>query len=265
MAENNPKDIFVNDLKTSLKDSIRRMEKEHVDYFEFKYRNYGERLNKLFKTKNWQELYDRGGRAIALRELKDKTLESVKREIGETFMIGKIPVMCRDGIVRHYKPEQYTMLMARTGARDMREMGLHQKMTDNGLDLVVISSHKAKDPCRFWENKVLSITGQTKGYTTVEEARSTGEIFHFNCAHHSSPFMAYKDETGKMDILGRDFDDWKATKKGRKIVFEIKEAFKRKAMKNTIINPLKPKKAKPKEVISVDELENMIDKSEEII
>ena len=51
------------------------------------------------------------------------------------------------------------------------------------LDLVVVSSHNSKHhECAIFENKVLSITGKTKGYPTIEDARNVG-LFHPGCLH----------------------------------------------------------------------------------
>lgn len=41
--------------------------------------------------------------------------------------------------------------------------------------------------CRPYENEVLSLTGRTKGYTTLAEAKANG-LQHANCRHSISPY-----------------------------------------------------------------------------
>lgn len=64
-------------------------------------------------------------------------------------------------------------------------------LTNEGHDLVQVSPNGAKDACRKWEGKVLSITGKTEGYPTLAEAKATNEIFHPRCRH---TLVAYNPE-----------------------------------------------------------------------
>jgi hypothetical protein len=52
-------------------------------------------------------------------------------------------------------------------------------------DLVQVNGHSSfpNSPCLPFEDAILSLTGKTKGYTTLDEAKAQG-LFHPNCIHH---------------------------------------------------------------------------------
>ena len=59
-----------------------------------------------------------------------------------------------------------------------------------GSDLVMVSDDGGTadscDVCQRWAGRILSITGKTKGFPTVDEARADG-VFHPNCIHTLEP------------------------------------------------------------------------------
>mgnify|MGYP005848152099 CR=1 FL=1 len=82
-------------------------------------------------------------------------------------------------------------------------------LVNEGQDLVKVSPNGATDECRRWEGKVLSLTGATPGYTTVDEARATKEVFHPRCKHRlvayhkdlEDIFKAVEDGKSDKEIL----------------------------------------------------------------
>lgn len=50
-----------------------------------------------------------------------------------------------------------------------------------------VSNNIISHNCRPYENEVLSLTGRTKGYTTLAEAKANG-LQHANCRHSISPY-----------------------------------------------------------------------------
>ncbi len=65
---------------------------------------------------------------------------------------------------------------------EARNSGLMNSLVRVGKDLVQVSAHGAKDQCRPWESKILSISGMDTLYQSVEDAYSGG-LFHPNCKH----------------------------------------------------------------------------------
>jgi hypothetical protein len=78
--------------------------------------------------------------------------------------------------------ERYADMLVRTKAVEARNAGLQDKMLQNGYDLVQVSDHGATDVCADWEGEILSISGNTPGYKTTEEAEADG-LMHPNCRH----------------------------------------------------------------------------------
>ena len=77
----------------------------------------------------------------------------------------------------------YTEMVARTTTMEAHLQGTANRLVEQGHDLIKVSTHRgACELCRPFEGKILSITGKTPGYPTLEEAKSGG-LFHCNCRH----------------------------------------------------------------------------------
>jgi hypothetical protein len=110
----------------------------------------------------------------ALREVKNM-VKSVLSEYGLDSLIDKAG--------RSWSLDRYTEMLIRTKTVEARNRGLINRVLENGYDLVQVSDHMGEcDLCRPWEGRILSLTGQTKGYPTLAEAESQG-LFHPNCRH----------------------------------------------------------------------------------
>ena len=90
-------------------------------------------------------------------------------------------------VVRHVKASTYAEMLARTlTANTYREAAQDSILEQFGEfgDLVEILGRSAVDcsECKPYEGQILSLTGKTKGYTTIDEAKANG-LFHPNCIH----------------------------------------------------------------------------------
>lgn len=84
---------------------------------------------------------------------------------------------------RHWNLHSYADMVARTTTMETLHEGTGNRLLEAGHDLVRISSHGTTCKlCAPWEGRVVSLTGKTKGYPTMEEARAAG-LFHPNCKH----------------------------------------------------------------------------------
>lgn len=63
-------------------------------------------------------------------------------------------------------------------------------LLESGEDLARITVVPTNDECNKWMGKVISLTGKTKGYPTLEQVKSTGEIFHPRCRHSIIPYRS---------------------------------------------------------------------------
>lgn len=84
---------------------------------------------------------------------------------------------------RDWSFDRYADMLVRTKAVEARNAGLTDKMLQNGYDLVQVSDHGSTHAeCAAWEGQILSITGNTPGYPTTDEAEADG-LLHPNCEH----------------------------------------------------------------------------------
>lgn len=84
---------------------------------------------------------------------------------------------------RSWSFDDYAEMLVRTKAVESRNAGLQDKMLQNGYDLVQVSDHNSDHPeCAAWEGEILSISGNTPGYDTTDDAEAQG-LMHPNCQH----------------------------------------------------------------------------------
>jgi hypothetical protein len=84
---------------------------------------------------------------------------------------------------RNWETKNYlTMLMRTTMLNTQRECYINT-LAAEGQDLVIVSDHGTVcHLCKPWEGQVLSLTGASKDYPTLEDAIVDG-LFHPNCQH----------------------------------------------------------------------------------
>lgn len=99
-----------------------------------------------------------------------------------------IPYYNKNGdIVRHVKASTYAEMLSRTlTANIYREAAKDSILNQFGEfgDLVEILGRSIypDSPCIPYQGQILSLTGKTKGFTTIDEAKGNG-LFHPNCIH----------------------------------------------------------------------------------
>lgn len=117
--------------------------------------------------------------------------QKVAREIRQKIIKDggvKVPYFKKDGTLHCFVNAQaYARMVARTTTanvlREATKDRILKDFEDDG-DLVEIIGHSIfpNSPCIPYEDKVLSLEGRTKGYTTIAEAKANG-LFHPNCIH----------------------------------------------------------------------------------
>jgi hypothetical protein len=156
-----------------------------------------------------QGIRDSGTRALTFSEQ-----EKVKIAIGKGIVSGddlntiskgvksvlseatKTAVVSISG--RRSSLDTYASTLARSILTDAQWQGTSNTVIQEGYDLVQVSDHFGECAlCRPYENEVLSLTGRTKGYTTLSEAKSNG-LQHSNCRHSISPFTEGLAEVSKV-------------------------------------------------------------------
>jgi len=127
-------------------------------------------------------LQDNITRSLAASKIIGETLDdatkNVIKQIAEQGITGVV-----DKAGRELNIASYARTLAYTEIAEAGRTGVKNVALQNGFDLVIVSSHNsAHEECARWEGKVLSLTGATKGYKTLDYAKSKG-LFHPNCQH----------------------------------------------------------------------------------
>lgn len=124
-------------------------------------------------AKSWQQ---------ASRELRNELIKNK-----ETY------IMYKNGT--EVKARHYAKMVARTTSAQAYRKGTEERLKGYGYDLVKVigTSVYPNSPCIPFEGQVLSITGETQGYTSLAEAESQG-LFHPNCIHD----IGYSEENEKL-------------------------------------------------------------------
>jgi len=95
-----------------------------------------------------------------------------------------------DDAGRSWNLSSYSEMAVRTSTGRSAVNGHLDRMQQNGRDLVSVSDHAEECPlCRPWEGRVLSISGQSSDYPSVDAARSAG-LFHPNCRHTLGAYIS---------------------------------------------------------------------------
>ncbi|MDC3413970.1 phage minor capsid protein [Terrihalobacillus insolitus] len=109
-----------------------------------------------------------------------------KKELRERFDVeGNVAIIDKAG--RRWKLETYAEMVTRTKMLQAHVEGTRVEALERGIDLAIISSHGAKDACRWYEGQIISMNGQTEGFLKYEDLRKSNLIFHPNCKHKITP------------------------------------------------------------------------------
>jgi hypothetical protein len=105
----------------------------------------------------------------------------------------------KDRSGRMWNMRTYTEMVARTTTMQAHLEGTANRLVEQGHDLVKVSTHRGACPlCLPWQGKILSITGKTEGYPTLEEAKAA-KLFHPRCRHAYSLSIDLDAEIAKLE------------------------------------------------------------------
>jgi hypothetical protein len=118
----------------------------------------------------------------ATATLKRDILRDLRGKLGDSLNTGII-----DAAGRRWKPQTYVEMVVRTKmASAQREAAINDGLSRGAL-YGVISAHGAKDMCRVWENRVISLSPGAPGDYPYIGDLPRRDIFHPNCKHTVSP------------------------------------------------------------------------------
>lgn len=177
------------------------------------------------------------GRRTQTKDIIDRlSKKGMSRKISKEGWVGIV-----DQRGRRWNLNTYSEMVVRTKMQQAYVEGVRHEALERGVDLAIISSHGAKDPCRHHEGAIISMNGTTEGYPTYSQLKGSDEIFHPNCKHTISPLRspdllpesvyenAQKQTKESSKRMGNDFEGLKPPKTG-----ETKIAGKKKSDTNEL-------------------------------
>lgn len=128
--------------------------------------------------------------------------------------------------------EEYARIVAHTKLREAHTTGVEQLITDNGFDLVRISSHVHKpDLCTPIEGKVFSLSGRDTRFPKLP--RHTP--FHIGCRHVETPFIDRYYTEAELDEFRRQSNSDKPINVYSKEQLEAVDKRRRRRVKKRLV------------------------------
>ena len=108
--------------------------------------------------------------------------QAVQEELDAFANLGISGFVDKNG--RTWEMSTYAEMATVTAIEKATLYGYIDSMIANGQDLAIISKHPGSCPlCMAWEDVVISVSGKTPGYPTLDEAIAAG-CFHPRCLHN---------------------------------------------------------------------------------
>ncbi|MCH5476770.1 minor capsid protein [Bacillus cereus] len=103
-----------------------------------------------------------------------------------------VDVAIVDAAGRHWKVKHYTEMLARTKMMETQITASMNEAIDRGAYYATISINaNTKDACRYHQGRIVKLKAEAPGnYPTVDQLKTTGQIFHPNCKHVLLPMRS---------------------------------------------------------------------------
>ena len=156
---------------------------------------YNDFANGLTLTyKNAERVVSDAQRVAIRSQMAEKTIEGAtlaqKTQAVESVFNNAGVVAIRDRAGKAWQLDTYATMLSRTKQMQAHNTGVGMRMVENGFDLAQITTHaNSCSSCAEWEGRIISITGASPGYPTLDEVEgSGGHIFGPNCRHVFDPY-----------------------------------------------------------------------------
>jgi hypothetical protein len=121
-----------------------------------------------------------------------QTAKRIRADMAERGITGFV-----DAAGKRWNMESYAEMLARTVPRAAMIEGTKNRLLEHGHDLAEIIGgigENTCDHCREWNGRIVSLTGKTSGYPTLDEARDAG-VFHPQCSHNIAIAMSFEEKS----------------------------------------------------------------------
>lgn len=119
------------------------------------------------------------------------TYRDAQRKIQATLNskdVFKVPYYNKSGkVIKEVDAKVYSAMVARTTTAEAHRAGTKNRIQEYDYDLVEVIGRSIfpNSPCIPFEGRTLSLSGKTKGFVSLAEAKSQG-LYHPNCVHDYS-------------------------------------------------------------------------------
>jgi len=121
-----------------------------------------------------------------------QTAKRIRSDMADRGITGFV-----DAAGKRWNMESYAEMLARTVPRAAMIEGTKNRLLEHGHDLAEIIGgigENTCDHCREWNGRIVSLTGKTSGYPTLDEARDAG-VFHPQCSHNIAIAMSFEEKS----------------------------------------------------------------------
>ena len=121
-----------------------------------------------------------------------QTAKRIRADMAERGITGFV-----DAAGKRWNMESYAEMLARTVPRAAMIEGTKNRLLEHGHDLAEIIGgigQNTCEHCREWNGRIVSLTGKTSGYPTLDEARDAG-VFHPQCSHNIAIAMSFEEKS----------------------------------------------------------------------
>ena len=121
-----------------------------------------------------------------------QTAKRIRADMAERGITGFV-----DAAGKRWNMESYAEMIARTTPRQAMIEGTKNRLLEHGHDLAEIIGgigQNTCEHCREWNGRIVSLTGKTSGYPTLDEARDAG-VFHPQCSHNIAIAMSFEEKS----------------------------------------------------------------------
>ena len=127
----------------------------------------------------------------------DTRIQATQKMLNEYAAKGITSFVDKSG--RNWELSSYAEMCARTVSAHAALQGHIDRQLEVGEDLVKVSTIGTTCPiCSRWQGVVLSISGKSPKYHSLDEAKASG-LFHPNCKHTLGMFIPELDGEGKVE------------------------------------------------------------------
>lgn len=159
-----------------------------------------------FMSKELKKIIRDSSSEIMQRQIiSGESRKSVQKELADELEKQGVHAFI-DNAKRKWNISRYSELLIRTKPRILTNEGTIDRLkvyqeeypTSNQFDFVQISSHGARDWCKYFEGTVWSVSGKSEMYPSVNRLPNGYRTLHPNCRHSFQPFIPKLRGKGKV-------------------------------------------------------------------